>query len=70
MQTMQTTTEEDPLLTMEGIAERKGRSLSSVRHWRSDGLLPEPDLTFGPRRLLWRASTIDGWQCPSESWAS
>lgn len=63
-----TTTEDDPLLTMEGIAEHTGRSLSTVRKWSCYGRLPEPDVTYGPRRLFWRTSTIDAMAVPPRRW--
>lgn len=48
------------MLSMREIAERLGIEANTLRSYRSDGRLPEPDAMLGmaPR---WRPETIDTW---------
>jgi predicted DNA-binding transcriptional regulator AlpA len=52
---------EDKLLDYAGVAKRTGLAPSTLRRYRSIGLLPEPDELPVPDRPRWRESTIDEW---------
>lgn len=49
------------LLTRRQIAERTGLTLQTIKTYRRDGIMPEPD-AFYERTPLWRVSTIDTWR--------
>lgn len=49
------------MVSTQQIAERLQVHDSTVRGWRMRGLMPEPDVTLGPRRLLWDWATISAW---------
>lgn len=52
-------------LTINGIAERLNLSFHTVRSYRDQGRLPEPDAALGEGRAVrygWLPETIDQWQ--------
>ena len=55
----------DPLVTVQDIAERSGRTRESVRllinGQRGPGGFPQPALGSAPRRRLWRWSEVGAW---------
>jgi predicted DNA-binding transcriptional regulator AlpA len=55
----------DPLVTIQDIAERTGRTRESVRllinGQRGPGGFPQPALGSAPRRRLWRWSEVAAW---------
>lgn len=52
----------DALLDYAGVAALTGLTPSTLRRYRSIGLLPEPDELPVPDRPRWRAETIRRWQ--------
>lgn len=51
----------DPLLTYTEIAKLTGISAPTLRNYRADGYMPEPDDLPVNDRPQWRKSTIDTW---------
>lgn len=52
-------------LSLNAVADRTGIALSTLRTYRRDGRLPEPDATIGLEpnvRHGWLPETIDNWQ--------
>jgi predicted DNA-binding transcriptional regulator AlpA len=54
-------TAEDEPLDMAAVARLLGLTSQTVRKYRSEGRMPEPDWMIG-RSPAWRRSTIEGWQ--------
>lgn len=54
-------TEEDPLIGYREMAKRAGVSPSTLRKYRSQGRLPDPDDASVPDRPRWRLSTFEEW---------
>lgn len=52
---------DEVLLDYAGLAAKTGLALSTLRRYRSIGLLPEPDAMPAPDRPRWRESTIAQW---------
>ncbi|EIV94725.1 hypothetical protein FraQA3DRAFT_4504 [Frankia sp. QA3] len=52
---------DDPLIGYAGIAEMAGIKTSTLRSYRAQGRLPEPDDASVPDRPRWRTSTITAW---------
>lgn len=51
----------DPLLDYRDIAEMTGLSQSTLRTYRTQGRLPEPDELPAADRPRWRKSTVERW---------
>lgn len=49
-----------PILSMRQVAERAGLAESSIRTYRSRGVMPAPDVTIGATPG-WLPATIDPW---------
>ena len=52
-------------LSLNAVADRTGIALSTLRTYRRDGRLPEPDATIGLEpnvRHGWLPETVDDWQ--------
>lgn len=49
------------LLTRQGVADHCGLSLNTVKMYRSNGDMPEPDIRHG-RTPLWYEATIIKWR--------
>lgn len=59
------------MLNLTEVAERRGVTYGRVVSDRSNGAMPEPDLTVG-RTPLWLPETIDAWEAkrPGHGWAA
>jgi hypothetical protein len=53
--------DDDPLIGYTEMAKRAGVTTSTLRKYRSQGRLPEPDDVSVPDRPRWRASTFARW---------
>lgn len=49
------------LLTRREVAEFTGLTLETIKTYRRDGVMPEPDL-YVDRKPLWKESTIIRWR--------
>jgi len=57
----------DELVTIDEIARRRCWPANTIYGWRHRGRFPAPDSARGPQGgvLLWRWSTIEGWEPPA-----
>ena len=46
------------LMTRSGVAEYTGLTIETIKTYRRDGVMPEPDVIYD-QKPLWRRSTID-----------
>jgi len=53
-------TEQQPMLSLDDLAQLFGIAKRTVHTWRASGDLPKPDLSIG-KTVRWRWSTIDQW---------
>ncbi|WP_239395672.1 MarR family transcriptional regulator [Frankia sp. CiP3] len=53
--------DDDPLIGYREMAERAGVKPSTLRGYRSQGRLPDPDDDTIPDRPRWRLSTFEAW---------
>lgn len=50
----------EPLLTVRDVAAILKVSERTIRYWRSQGVMPEPDVVL-KSTIRWRTATIDRW---------
>lgn len=48
----------DPILRPKGVAQHCGVSMTTIKRWRSEGILPEP-LRISEGIVGWRLSTVE-----------
>lgn len=53
----------DVLLDRQGVADFCGLSIETIKQYRSDGVMPEPDHLVGTeQKPMWKPSTITKWR--------
>jgi len=49
------------LMTRSDVAAYTGLTIETIKTYRRDGVMPEPDYIYD-QKPLWKRSTIDAWR--------